>query len=116
MNPNRSVFSDHIVCLEDGKKYASLTKHLRVTHGLTPDEYRSKWRLPSDYPMAAPDYAALRSKNAKDLGLGDKGRAALAAAAQEAKPQRRHRLRDESVLAKELLLTTTTPKRWAQHR
>lgn len=84
VNPNKSVFSDHMVCLEDGKEFTSLTKHLRVSHGLTPAEYRSKWRLPSDYPMVAADYAAVRSKNAKALGLGDKGRAAQARATRKA--------------------------------
>jgi len=78
VNPNKSVFSDHIVCLEDGKEFASLTRHLSVSHGLTPAEYRSKWRLPSDYPMAAPDYAATRSAVAKASGLGSKGRGAQA--------------------------------------
>jgi predicted transcriptional regulator len=87
VNPNRSVFSDHIVCLEDGKEFASLTKHLSVSHGLTPDDYRLKWRLPSDYPMVSPDYAADRSDIAKALGLGDKGRAAQALAAQKATPE-----------------------------
>lgn len=65
----RSVCADHLVCLEDGLKLRSLKQHLRVQHGLTPQEYRAKWNLPEDYPMAAPSYAKARSDLAKSLGL-----------------------------------------------
>jgi len=68
----RSVTPDHIVCLEDGKKLKMLKRHLRTTYNLTPEEYRSKWGLPPDYPMVAPNYAAQRSQFAKRIGLGRK--------------------------------------------
>ncbi|RUV00536.1 transcriptional regulator [Mesorhizobium sp. M1A.F.Ca.IN.020.03.2.1] len=71
VNPKRSVSPDHIVCLEDGKKFKSLKRHLAL-HGLTPDEYRAKWGLKPDYPMVAPNYAAQRSELAKASGLGRK--------------------------------------------
>lgn len=64
--------SDHIVCLEDGKKFMALKKHLRVSHGMTPDEYRSKWALPWDYPIVHPAFAAVRSTLAKASGFGRK--------------------------------------------
>ena len=66
----KSVTKDHIICLEDGKKFKSLRRHLSSFHGLTPDAYRAKWNLPSDYPMVAPTYSATRSQLAKDSGLG----------------------------------------------
>ena len=69
----RSITPDYIVCLEDGKKFKSLKRHLQGEHGLTPDEYRSKWSLPRDYPMVAPNYARARSELAKTMGLGRKG-------------------------------------------
>jgi len=65
----RSVCEDHLVCLEDGLKLRSLKQHLRVQHGLTPQQYRAKWSLPDDYPMAAPSYAKARSALAKSMGL-----------------------------------------------
>jgi predicted transcriptional regulator len=67
---NKSVFPDHMVCLEDGKSFKALKRHLRTSHGLTPDEYRAKWGLPHNYPMTASSYAAKRSMIAKTLGLG----------------------------------------------
>lgn len=67
----KSVTDDYIVCLEDGKKFKSLRRHLAVL-GMTPDEYRAKWGLPADYPMVAPSYAAARSALAKKMGLGRK--------------------------------------------
>ena len=67
-----SVKKDHIVCLEDGKKMKMLKRHLMTDHGLTPDEYRARWGLASDYPMVAPDYAAKRRDLAKKIGLGRK--------------------------------------------
>ena len=66
----RSVKPDFIVCLEDGKKLKMLKRHLRTTYNMTPDEYRAKWGLPSDYPMVAPNYAKQRSEFAKKIGLG----------------------------------------------
>lgn len=66
----RSVTPDYIVCLEDGKKLKMLKRHLRTTYSMTPEEYRSKWGLPADYPMVAPNYAAQRSEFAKRIGLG----------------------------------------------
>ncbi|AZO33064.1 MucR family transcriptional regulator [Mesorhizobium sp. M1B.F.Ca.ET.045.04.1.1] len=79
VNPKRSIFPDHIVCLEDGKKFKSLKRHLDVHYGLTPDEYRSKWGLAADYPMVAPNYSASRSQLAKASGLGRKAAAKPAA-------------------------------------
>ena len=66
----KSVTPDHIICLEDGKKFKSLKRHLRTHYDLSPDEYRDKWNLPADYPMVAPNYAAARSELAKRMGLG----------------------------------------------
>ncbi len=66
----RSVTPDFIVCLEDGKKFKSLKRHLRTGHSLTPEEYREKWGLSHDYPIVAPNYAASRSEMAKKMGLG----------------------------------------------
>lgn len=68
----RSVTDDYIICLEDGKKFKSLKRHLSTHHNMTPDEYRAKWSLPADYPMVAPSYAAARSALAKTMGLGRK--------------------------------------------
>jgi len=69
----RSVMADYIVCLEDGRKLKMLKRHLKTAYNLTPDEYRSRWNLPSDYPMVAPNYAQRRSDFAKKIGLGRKG-------------------------------------------
>lgn len=66
----RSVNDDYIICLEDGKKLKMLKRHLRSNYNMTPEEYRAKWNLPSDYPMVAPNYAAQRSEFAKKIGLG----------------------------------------------
>jgi len=65
----KSITPDYLICLEDGKKFKSLRRHLRLL-GLTPEQYREKWKLPSDYPMVAPNYAARRSALAKKIGLG----------------------------------------------
>lgn len=72
INPKRSVTPDYIICLEDGRKFKSLKRHLAVDYGLTPNEYREKWGLKPDYPMVAPNYAAQRSSLAKAAGLGRK--------------------------------------------
>ena len=66
----KSLTQDHIICLEDGKKFRSLKRHLGTVYNMTPDEYRAKWGLPKDYPMVAPGYSEIRSKLAKDIGLG----------------------------------------------
>ena len=66
----KSVFPEYIICLEDGKKLKMLKRYLKTTYSMTPEEYRSKWGLPLDYPMVAPRYAAKRSALAKEIGLG----------------------------------------------
>ena len=66
----KSVFNDHIVCLEDGKKLKMLKRHLKTAFDLTPQQYRTRWGLAADYPMVAPDYAERRSALAKQIGLG----------------------------------------------
>lgn len=68
----KSVFPDHIVCLEDGRKLKMLKRHLRTRFGMSPGEYRTRWGLPDSYPMVAPSYAAHRSSLAKEVGLGRK--------------------------------------------
>jgi predicted transcriptional regulator len=70
----KSVTPDFIVCLEDGKKFKSLKRHLRTQYNMTPEQYREKWGLPADYPMVAPNYAEARSKLAKQMGLGQQRR------------------------------------------
>lgn len=70
----RSVTNDYIVCLEDGKKFKSLKRHLRTQYGLSPEDYREKWGLAADYPMVAPNYAKARSNLAKQMGLGQQRR------------------------------------------
>src|SRR4051794_8169937 len=70
----KSVQPDYIVCLDDGKRFKSLKRHLRTVYNLTPDQYRAKWGLRHDYPMVAPNYAATRSELAKRLGLGARRR------------------------------------------
>ena len=68
----RSVTPDYIICLEDGKKFKQLKRHLRTHYDLSPEEYREKWGLAPEYPMVAPNYAAARSKLAKKMGLGQR--------------------------------------------
>jgi predicted transcriptional regulator len=72
----KSITPDYIICLEDGKKFKSLKRHLRTQYNMSPDEYRVKWGLPADYPMVAPNYAASRSALAKSMGLGQQRRKA----------------------------------------
>jgi predicted transcriptional regulator len=74
----RSITPDYLVCLEDGKTFKSLKRHLRTKYGMSPEEYREKWGLAKDYPMVAPNYAAARSALAKNMGLGKGGRATVA--------------------------------------
>ena len=72
----KSITPDYLVCLEDGKKFKSLKRHLRTQYNMTPEAYREKWALPPDYPMVAPNYAKARSDLAKQMGLGQGGRQA----------------------------------------
>jgi predicted transcriptional regulator len=70
----KSITPEYIVCLEDGKKFKSLKRHLRTQYSMTPEQYREKWGLGADYPMVAPNYAAARSQLAKQMGLGQQRR------------------------------------------
>lgn len=70
----KSITADYLICLEDGKKFKSLKRHLRSQYDMTPEQYREKWGLPADYPMVAPNYAAARSELAKQMGLGQQRR------------------------------------------
>jgi predicted transcriptional regulator len=70
----KSISPDFVICLEDGKKLKMLKRHLKTAYNMTPDEYRERWGLPSDYPMVAPNYAKHRSNLAKKIGLGTKPR------------------------------------------
>jgi predicted transcriptional regulator len=70
----KSITPEYIICLEDGKKFKSLKRHLRTQYNMTPEQYRDKWSLPADYPMVAPNYAAARSQLAKQMGLGQQRR------------------------------------------
>jgi predicted transcriptional regulator len=72
----RSITPDYLICLEDGRKFKSLKRHLRTKYNISPEEYRAKWGLPKDYPMVAPNYAKARSDLAKQMGLGQGGRQA----------------------------------------
>jgi predicted transcriptional regulator len=80
----KSLGDDYLICLEDGRKFKSLKRHLRTKYNLSPDEYRAKWGLPRTYPMVAPAYAAARSNLAKQMGLGQGGRQASAKPAKAA--------------------------------
>ena len=73
----KSVTPDYIICLEDGKKFKSLKRHLRTQYDMTPDAYRERWGLPADYPMVAPNYAQARSDLAKKFGLGQQRRSSV---------------------------------------
>ena len=76
----KSVTPDYIICLEDGKRFKSLKRHLRTQYDMTPEQYRERWGLPADYPMVAPNYAKARSELAKEMGLGQQRRRRRAAA------------------------------------
>jgi predicted transcriptional regulator len=80
----KSITPDFLICLEDGRKFKSLKRHLRTKYDMTPEQYRAKWSLPKDYPMVAPNYAAARSNLAKQSGLGQGGRKPAAATAAKA--------------------------------
>jgi predicted transcriptional regulator len=87
----KSIQPDYIICLEDGKKFKSLRRHLNNMYNLTPDEYRAKWGLPRDYPMVAPNYAKQRSQLAKRMGLGQGRKAAPPPAPAKGKAGRKPR-------------------------
>ncbi len=70
----KSMTAEYLVCLEDGKRFKSLKRHLRTQYAMTPEQYREKWGLPADYPMVAPNYAVARSQLAKKMGLGQQRR------------------------------------------
>ena len=93
----KSVTDDYIICLEDGKKFRSLKRHIGTVYNLSPEQYREKWGLPRDYPMVAPAYSAIRSRLAKDIGLGQQRGAEEAAPAAEveaeAEPKRKRAAR-----------------------
>jgi predicted transcriptional regulator len=74
--PKKSITNEYLVCLEDGRKFKSLKRHLRTQYNMSPEEYREKWSLPADYPMVAPAYAKARSALAKQMGLGQQRRRA----------------------------------------
>ncbi len=74
----KSITPDYLICLEDGKKFKSLKRHLRTEYDISPEEYRAKWGLPPDYPMVAPTYSEARSRLAKTIGLGRKPKAPVA--------------------------------------
>jgi predicted transcriptional regulator len=90
----KSITPDAIICLEDGKSFKSLKRHLRTTYDMTPEQYRAKWNLPADYPMVAPNYAKARSELAKTMGLGQqrrKGAAPVETAGDDAAPTKTKR-------------------------
>jgi predicted transcriptional regulator len=90
----KSVTPDYIFCLEDGKKFKSLKRHLRTTYDMSPEQYRAKWSLPADYPMVAPNYAKARSELAKTIGLGQQrknGKAPVGVAPNNAAPAKGRR-------------------------
>ncbi len=74
VNPKKSITDDYLICLEDGKKFKSLKRHLMTHYGLTPEQYREKWGLEPNYPMVSPNYAKARSNLAKKMGLGRKAK------------------------------------------
>ncbi|ODT84836.1 MucR family transcriptional regulator [Phenylobacterium sp. SCN 70-31] len=80
----KSINPEYLICLEDGRRFKSLKRHLRTKYNMSPEEYRAKWGLPKDYPMVAPSYAAARSALAKQMGLGQGGRQAAKAPAKRA--------------------------------
>jgi predicted transcriptional regulator len=82
----KSITPDYLICLEDGRRFKSLKRHLRSKYALSPEDYRAKWALPKDYPMVAPAYSAARSSLAKQIGLGQGGRVTAKAASARSKP------------------------------
>lgn len=104
----KSVTPDFIICLEDGKKFKSLKRHIGVHYNLSPAEYRLKWNLPSDYPMVAPDYAAARSALAKSSGLGRKATSSAPAVADKPK---RARASTENTASASLMSSAKKPRK-----
>ena len=88
VNPKKSVTDEYIICLEDGKRLKMLKRHLSTAYGMTPEQYRTKWGLPRDYPMVAPAYARKRQELARKIGLGRKPRVAEAEPAPQPKAKR----------------------------
>ncbi|WP_046866844.1 MucR family transcriptional regulator [Microvirga massiliensis] len=84
----KSITPDYLICLEDGKKFKSLKRHLRITYDMTPEQYRLRWGLPHDYPMVAPNYAKARSELAKAMGLGQKASVARGAQSQKGRARK----------------------------
>jgi predicted transcriptional regulator len=74
VSAKKSITPEYLVCLEDGKRFKSLKRHLRTQYNMTPEQYRDKWSLPADYPMVAPNYAVARSQLAKKMGLGQQAK------------------------------------------
>ena len=87
----KSITPDYLICLEDGKKLKMLKRHLSTAYGMTPDQYRAKWKLPNDYPMVAPNYAEQRSALAKSIGLGQRRAKPVEPPPPPVKPARRPR-------------------------
>jgi predicted transcriptional regulator len=85
----KSINPDYIICLEDGKRFKSLKRHLRTKYNLSPEDYRARWNLPADYPMVAPNYAEARSNLAKQMGLGQQRRKNMPAPAPAKKTTKR---------------------------
>jgi predicted transcriptional regulator len=110
----KSVTADAIVCLEDGKKFKSLKRHLRTTYDMTPEQYRAKWGLPVDYPMVAPNYAKARSELAKTMGLGQQRRKTAAlvdAVANDAAPAKPKRAAARATATSDEVAASTKGKR-----
>jgi predicted transcriptional regulator len=89
--PVETIFPEYLICLEDGQRFKTLKRHLAIHHGMTPGEYRIKWDLPNDYPMAAPSYAASRAEIAKRIGLGADGRGGKPRVRQRSVPRAKSR-------------------------
>ena len=110
----KSVTPDAIICLEDGKKFKSLKRHLRTTYNLTPEQYRAKWNLPHDYPMVAPNYAKARSELARSMGLGQqrkKGETQVEPAAEDAAPTRPKRAAAKAAKTSAEVTVPSKPRR-----
>lgn len=88
----KSVMPDYLICLEDGRRLKMLKRHLKAAYNMSPDEYRTRWNLPPDYPMVAPSYAKQRSKFAKDIGLGRRTAARPGRASARSEPAARNQL------------------------
>jgi predicted transcriptional regulator len=110
----KSVTPDFIICLDDGKKFKSLKRHLRTTYDMTPEQYRAKWNLPADYPMVAPNYAKTRSELAKAAGLGQqrrKSKTPVETAANDAAPAKAKRAAAKTAAPSDELSTPARGRR-----